>query len=363
MGLLEAEEVMRILIFNWRDVKHPWAGGAELYLHEIAKRFVKEGHQVTWFCGNSNGLSKEEKIDGIKIVRRGGKYSVYLHAFFYYVFNCIGKYDVIIDAENGIPFFTPLFSRKPKILLVHHVHKEVFPLELPKLLSWFLSILETKLMPILYKGYVVAVSESTKKDLVGIGFKEERIRIIYNGLDHSKYHSGRKSEKPMVIYLGRIKKYKRVDLLVDAFKIVSREMPEAELYIVGNGKKGREGNIIYTGFVSHEEKVKLLSSSWIFVNPSSKEGWGVSVIEANACGTPTVAFDVPGLRDSVVDGYTGLLVKEQSKEALAEAMLKVLKDERLRLKLSRNSLKWARRFSWDKSAREFMKVIEGVVNG
>jgi len=354
---------MNILIFNWRDVKHPWSGGAEQYIHEIAKRWVKEGHKVTLFCGGFRGLKKEEEIDGIKIVRRGGKYSVYFHAVLYYVFNCIGKYDVIIDAENGIPFFTPLFSRKPKILLVHHVHKEVFPLELPKLLSWFLSVLETKFMPFVYRCSVVAVSESTKKDLIEIGLDSEKITIIHNGLNHSMFHTGRKSEKPRVIYLGRIKKYKRVDLLEEAFFDVAKQMPEAELYIVGNGKKGKEGNIIYTGFVSHEEKVRLLSSSWVFVNPSSKEGWGVSVIEANACGTPTIAFDVPGLRDSVADGYSGLLVKKQNKEALAEAILKVLKDEGLRLKLSKNSLKWARRFSWDKSAREFMRVIEGVVNG
>lgn len=363
---------MNILAFNWRDIKHPQAGGAEIVLYEQAKRWVKKGYKVTLFCGAFDGCKEKEVIDGIEIIRKGGKYSVYLHAFWQYVTKFRGKYDVVIDVENGIPFFSPLFSFKPKILVMHHVHKDVFAKELKFPLSWFAWFLEVAVMPLVYcSTKVVAVSESTKKELSEIGFNEDNISVVYDGIDLEKYRFGKKGKKPVVIYVGRLKKYKRIGLLIDAFKLVLKEIHDARLVIVGSGdeeeqlrKKAKGINgISFTGFVSEKDKIKILQEAWCFVTPSFKEGWGVSVIEANACGTPAIAFDVPGLRDSIVDGETGLIVKEDGNaKMLAETIIKILKDEKLRKKLSENSLRYARKFSWDKSAEEFLKVIEGVVN-
>lgn len=355
---------MNILIFNWRDKKHPFSGGAEIYIQEIAKRLARMGHKITLFCSRFGGLKSKDEYDGIKIIRRGGKYTVYLSAFFWYVFFNKEKYDVVIDCENGIPFFTPLFIRKPKILVVHHIHREIFPLEVPKIISLLLSFLETKLMPFLYKKIqVVAVSKSTKEDLIKIGFDERKIKIIYNGIDHSKFFLTPKTDKPRIIYIGRIKKYKRIDLLLKAFDIVSKYFPDAELYIVGSGKKKNCNNKIFTGFVSEEEKIRLLGSSWVFVNPSYKEGWGISIIEANMCGTPCIAFDVPGLRDSIKHKRTGILVKEDGNvQKLAEAIIMVLKDDKLRQRLSKNALEYSKKFSWDKTAKEFLDVINSIKN-
>jgi glycosyltransferase involved in cell wall biosynthesis len=358
---------MKVLIFNWKDIKHPNAGGAEVLTIENAKRFVEKGWEVTWFTSAFEGCKKEEEIDGVKIVRAGNKYTVYSEARKYYKNQFFGKFDVVIDETNTRPFFAKDFVKDAKVIfLIHQLAKEwwfyetKFPMNF---LGYFLEPFWLKS----YSSYpTVTVSESTKQDLERLGFMN--VSIISEGISFKPFSKlPEKSSKPSIVYLGRLNKGKRVLLALEAFKQINDG--ETEFWIVGDGyirreieKRKVEGVKLF-GKVSEEQKIDILSKAWLHVNPSIREGWGINVIEANACGTPTVAFDVPGLRDSVVDGYTGLLVKEQSKEALAEAMLKVLKDERLRLKLSRNSLKWARRFSWDKSAREFMRVIEGVVNG
>jgi glycosyltransferase involved in cell wall biosynthesis len=180
-------------------------------------------------------------------------------------------------------------------------------------------------------------------------------------LKHSKI---KKSKKPTIVYLGRWKNYKRIDLLLEAFKIVKKRVKNVELWLAGDDKLKVKGNGIKNfGKINEKMKKKILSEAWVFVNPSMKEGWSITVIEANACGTPAIAYDVPGLRDSIVDGKTGLLVKENGNvEKLAEAIIKVLEDEKLRKKLSKNALEYSKRFSWDKSAEEFLKVLEGVVN-
>lgn len=362
---------MKILIFNWRDIKNHEAGGAEVFTHEIAKRLVKRGNEVTLFTSEFNGCKKEEVIDGVRIVRAGGKYSVYRKAKEYYKkhFSKEG-YDVVIDEINTLPFFTPKFVNKGEaiVALIHQLAKEYWFYETPFPLSLIgYYFLEESWL----KNYVdvptITVSNSTKKDLIDLGFK--KIFLVSEGLSFKPLNKlPKKDENPTIIYLGRLKRAKRPDHAVKAFEIVKKEVPDAKLWVVGDGymRKKLERNaadgVKFFGFVPRQDKIDLLSKAWILVNPSVREGWGLNVIEANACATPAIAYDVPGLRDSIVDGKTGLLVKENGNiEALAEAIIKVLKDEKLRKKLSKNALKWAKRFSWDKSVREFEKIIKSVV--
>ncbi len=195
----------------------------------------------------------------------------------------------------------------------------------------------------------------------------KKIFIVKIGLDENlKKHSKiLKNKNPTIIYLGRWKKYKRLNLLIDAFKIVKSKIKNAELWLAGDGniKIDKIEGIKIFGKVSEKMKKKILEKAWVFVQPSIKEGWGISVIEANACGTPAIAFDVPGLRDSIIDGKTGLLVKEDGNvEKLAEAIMRILVDEELRKTLSKNALEYSRNFSWDKTADEFMKIVEEVVH-
>ncbi len=362
----------RILIFNWRDTKHKYAGGAEVYVHEIAKEWVKEGNQVTLFCGNDGREKRHEVIDGIQIVRRGGFYLVYVWAFLYYMFRFRGKYDVVIDCENGIPFFTPVYVRVPIYCLLHHVHQEVFYYSLPRPLAWFASFLEKDLMTFFYKRVkFITVSESSKQDMEAIGIGAAGIRVVNPGVDLQAYSLllAEKTTQPTILYLGRLKAYKSVNVLIQAFRIVLTERPEAELVIAGDGEEMKslkrlakelrlnEKQVRFIGRVSHEEKVKLLQSAWVFVNPSFREGWGIVNIEANACGTPVIASDVPGLRDSVRNSETGYLVEYGDTAAFAERILQVIRDRALREILSSEARTWSQQFAWEKSSEYFYKCL------
>ena len=318
---------MKILIFNWRDLKHSWAGGGEIYIFEQASRWVKMGHDVTVFCGQDIGkdLPSFEIIDGIKIYRKGGRYSLYLWSVLYYFTHLRGKADIVVDVVNGIPFFTPLFCRVPKISYVYHLHGNQFFYELPFPLSHFGFIIERFVFPLLYKYLpVIVISKTTKKQLIGIGFNKENISIVYCGINrlNRTKNSIKKFSAPTILYLGRIKKYKRINLLVKIFPKIIEKMPQARLIIAGWGteasnvanlvmKSPLRRKITLFGPVSDAEKKSLLSKSWLVVNPSIGEGWGMAVIEANLYGTPAIAFDVAGLAESIRDKKTGILVKDE----------------------------------------------------
>lgn len=369
----------KILIFNWRDTRHTWAGGAEVYVHEIAKRWVRDGNIVTVFCGNDRKSPRNEVIDGVQMVRRGGFYTVYMWAFLYYVLRFRGKYDIVIDNENGIPFFTPLYVKEPVIGLIHHVHQEVIlkELKLPKYLlpvAVLATFIERFLMPLVYKNtQMVTVSESSKKDMERIGLgKVLPIKIVNPGVDLKLFNPTAKTETPSILYVGRIKQYKSIDTLVKAINIVFKQVKEIKLNIAGFGEDQKrlqkiveslniQKNVSFLGKVTEEEKVKLMAESWIFVYPSTFEGWGISAIEASACGTPVIASDVAGLRDSVQDGFSGFLVPVKNSEIFASTIMKLIVNTKLRRKLSANSLYWASNFDWNNSSKEFMSCIENCI--
>jgi glycosyltransferase involved in cell wall biosynthesis len=369
-GYFDPSKKLRILVFNWRDIKHKWSGGAEVYIQEIAKRWVKDGNSVTIFCGNDGHSPRYQVIDGVQIVRRGGFYTVYIWAFFYYVIKFRGKFDIVVDSENGIPFLSPIYVRKPIFLLIHHVHQEVFRKHLPPLLAFIASIIEGKIMPLLYNNKtIVTVSDSSRGEIEKLGFlNTSEIHVVHPGIDNEIFSETKKSQDPTVIYLGRIKPYKNIDILIKAFSVVVSFEPKAKLLIAGDGESrvnnmklveslDLTNNVKFLGKVTDEDKVKLLGSSWLSVQPSQIEGWGITVIEANACKTPVIASNVKGLRDSIIDGKTGILVELNNINAFAEAILSVIKDEGLRKSLSHESYLWSQKFSWDKSAERFYEII------
>lgn len=364
--------MMKILIFNWRDIKNPEGGGAEVFTHEIARRLLKKGNEVTLFTSEFDDCKKEEFVDGVRIVRAGRKYSVYWKAEEYYkkYFSKEG-YDVVIDSINTRPFFTPKFVRRGEkvVALIYQLAREYWFYETPfpiNLLGYYL--LENRWLKSYVEIPTITISESTKKDLIGLGFK--KISVVFAGLGFRPLKKvPKKYDNPVIIYLGRLKKAKRPDHVVEAFRIIKRKISNAELWVVGSGylskhlqKISPEGVKLF-GHIPEEEKRNLLAKAWVSINPSVREGWGINIIEANALGTPSIAYDVPGLRDSIMDGKTGVLVKENGNvEMLAEATIDILENKDLREKLSKNALGWSKQFSWNKSAQEFEKVIETVVN-
>lgn len=360
----------RILVFNWRDQRHDFAGGAEVYIHELSKRLVRDGNTVTMFCGSDGkGAPRHETIDGVNIVRRGGFYFVYVWAFFYYIFRFRGRFDLIIDCHNGIPFFTPLYAREPVICIVHHVHQEVFKTQMSKWPAKLACWLEAKLMPKAYEdSQYVAVSPSTKREMRELGIRGD-IQLIYNGVDLDNLQPGEKSKQPLVIFLGRVQKYKSVDTLISAFRLVHKQLPRAELVIAGSGdaddglkamvKKHRMTSYVtFTGKVTPAEKISWFQKAWLMVNPSLMEGWGITTIEANACATPVIGSDVPGLRDSIKHDQTGKLVEYGNVQAFSKEIVSLLTNHDERRKLEGQAHVWAQQFHWDVSAKKLAKLVE-----
>jgi len=365
---------MKILIFNWRDPKHTWAGGGEIYIFEQAKRWVKMGHEVTVFCGEDieKKLPPFEVIDKIKIYRKGNRYSLYLWAIIYYFTRFRRKTDVVIDVVNGIPFFTPLFCKIPKICFVYHVHGKQFFYELLFPINYIGYLIERFIFPLIYINIpIIAISQTTKKELEGIGFNGKKISIVYSGINSLNPGKALKTKfsNPTLLYLGRIKRYKRVDLLIKIFPKIIEKLPNTRLIIAGWGteassianlvmKSPLRRKISLMGPVSNEEKKTLLSKSWIFVNPSIGEGWSIAIIEANSHGTPAISFKVPGLIESIKDNKTGLLVIDE--EGLVEKICLLLTNQNLRKKLTNNAKTWAANFNWDRSAKESLDIIKKI---
>jgi glycosyltransferase involved in cell wall biosynthesis len=368
---------MRILIFNWQDWKNPLSGGAEVHLHEIFSRVAKLGHEVTLFCSSFDGAPSEEVVDGIRVIREGGRSLFNFHVVWRYLLRFRRRqYDVVIDDMNKIPFYTPLYVREPLAVIVHHFFAESIFKEVPFPVALYVYLAENLGAAICRwkRACMLVVSPSTQKELVEREFRSEDIEYAYNCVDHDvHYPSGvPRSPVPLVGYFGRLKKYKSADHLLRAFVIARKEIPDLKLVFIGEGdhrlalerlahELGVRADVRFTGFVSEEEKVKRLQEVWFTVNTSAKEGFGLTVIEANACGTPVVGSDVPGLRDAIRDNETGLLYEYGNIDDLVQKIVMLARDQLLRDRLSRNAITWARTFDWNVVARRTVELLEHLV--
>ncbi|MFX0134305.1 MAG: glycosyltransferase family 4 protein, partial [Candidatus Hodarchaeota archaeon] len=356
---------LRILWYNWMDIKNPEAGGAEVYTHEIAKRLVKKGHPVTLFTRNFKDAKPRDNIDGIEIIRAGGKYSVYRQAKKHYKREFRGKIDLVIDEINTKPFMTPKFVEEKIIAMIHQLAREYWFHETPFPMSYIgYHFLEDRWLRSYIDVPVVTVSDSTKRDLEDFGFK--KIFLVHNGLNVMPVVKvPEKSERPSIVFMGRMKRAKKPGDVVEAFRTVREKFRNAELLMIGDGylrrrlESGAGSGVRFFGYLDSETRDELVRRAWVIAVPGMREGWGQVVTDANALGTPVVGYKVPGLRDSIKNGFNGLLV-ESSSEALADGIMRILSENDLRENLSRNAIEWARKFNWDKTAHEFLNIVEKV---
>lgn len=361
---------MKILWINHRDPKHPEAGGAETHIIEVGKRLVKRGHTITLLTERFKGSKHEEELYGLKVKRWGRKFTLHVYAP-YFVRKYSEAFDVIVDdIAHAVPFWSPMFTRKPVVAIVHHVHQGVVKQELPPILSHFVQRAERSIKE--FYENIIAVSLTTKKDLIKrLGVPASKIKVIYHGIDHARYRPGPKFEEPTILWIGRMKRYKNLDHVVKAFELVKKVEMSARLLLVGTGeeepkiktlvrKKGLS-NVIFTGRISEDDKIKLLQGAWCTVYTSEIEGWGMGVLEAAACGTPTIAYNVGALREAIIDGETGFLVKYGDINKLAEVLIEILTKEAIRKKLSEGALKYSRNFDWDKTTIETEKYLESCI--
>ena len=369
---------MRILALNWQDRKHPLAGGAEVHLHEILSRLGHAGHDIVLLCSRFAGAPPEERYDRMRVVRVGGR-----NTFNWTVPGAARRllkqqrFDVVIDDINKIPFFSKRFATAPVLGIVHHLFGTAIYREVNPLAASYVYFMES-LVPRRYRDVpMMVVSESTRDDLVRRGMNAAMIRVVHNGIDHTRYRPDAavaKSPTPMLSYLGRIKRYKSIDHLFSAASLLRDRFPGLSIHIIGAGDDmprlqsvarhtAMDNCVTFHGFLDAEEKIRLIRRSWAVVCPSLKEGWGLTNIEANACGTPVVCADVPGLRDSVRAGETGLLYPYGDIASLTDRLGLILSDAALRDRLATGALEWAARFNWDAAARDTEEILQAVAAG
>ncbi|HEX7049570.1 MAG TPA: glycosyltransferase family 4 protein [Longimicrobiales bacterium] len=359
--------MLDLLVINWQDRLNPRAGGAEIHLHEIFGRLVARGHRVTLLASAWPGAPARADVDGIEVHRAGGRHTFSLAApRRYHAALRRRPFDLVIEDLNKVPLFTPLWARHRPVLLVHHLFGRTAFEEASAPVAAATWMLEQPLGRVYRDVPVQAVSPSTADDLGRRGFQRERITVIPNGVDLDFYRpdpTGERFAEPTLLYLGRLKRYKRVDLVLRAVAALRDRGIRARLIIAGTGdadgalrrlraELGLEAQVEMPGFVPEAEKRRYFRMAWVHVLTSAKEGWGITNIEAAACGTPTVASDSPGLRDSVVDGETGFLVPHGRVDVLADRLERLIRDDVLRQRLGAGARAFAERFSWDRAATE-----------
>lgn len=366
---------LSILIFNWKDITNSAAGGGTYYTHKMAKFLVEKGHKVTLLCANYRGGRKREIIDGVNIIRVGNKYTVYIKAPLRFLKDFKNKYDIVIDEINALPWLTPLYVREPKIAFIHQTTREALFEELNKAVATLIFVAEKIGLLFYRKLPFITVSQSVKEELIGNGISRKNIFVVHPGIDIQNYEcaSEEKSDFPMVLHLGRLKKYKGVQHLVQAMKYVITKIPEAKLSIVGEGCHRSELEklvkvlnlqdvVSFHGYVSEEEKIRFLEKAWVLVVPSVKEGFGIVVIEAAICGTPAIGTNTMGLKDSIVHKKTGFLVPYGKPKFLARKICEILTNGELRSRLSKNAGEWGKKFAWERTLEKFEMIVREAAN-
>ena len=366
-----------LLVVNWQDRENPHAGGAEAHLHEVFGRLVRWGHHVTLLCSGFESAPARTELDGIEVHRVGGRYSFAALAGRYFKRHLARRpFDLIVEDLNKVPLFTPRWTTRPVVLLVHHLFGATAFQEAPLPLAAATWLLERPVPRAFRRATVIAVSESTRADLVARGLGAARIEIVPNGVDLETYTPDTnvaRTTEPTLLYVGRLKQYKRVDLPIRAVALLRDRGLPGRLLVAGRGDRREtlvrlaaelrldEDRVRFLGFVSQAEKIALFREAWVHVLTSSKEGWGIAALEAAACGTATIASDAPGLSDSVVHGSTGWLVPHGDVSALADRLAGLFADPIQRDRLGASGRSFAEGFSWEASARGVLGVLQRVV--
>jgi len=369
---------MKILWFTWKDLRNRESGGAEVVNEELAKRLAQEGHEVTFLVRSFEGGSSHESHDGYSVIRVGGKVGVYWQAYRYYKKNFKGKFNLVIDEVNTIPFFAKWYVKEKNILFVHQLAREIWFYEMFFPLSLIGYLLEPFYLWLLRDRRVITVSESTKQDLIRYGFRENNISIISEGVHIPPLESLQPFDfklttlksAPTILSLGAIRSMKRTHHIIQAFEIAKKKLPELKLVIAGMpfGPYGKrvltyihksafQDSIHLKGKVSNEEKIELLCKAHLVAVTSVKEGWGLIVTEAASQGTPAVVYNVSGLRDSVRDGITGLISKENNPTSLAESMITAFSDEHRYQNLRQNAWEWSKEITFERAYKDFQLIV------
>jgi glycosyltransferase involved in cell wall biosynthesis len=375
-------DLRSVLLLCWRDTGHPQGGGSETYLQRIGAQLAASGVAVTLRTARYPGAARRDIVDGVRISRAGGRYTVYVWALLAMAAARLGigplrgvRPDAVIDTQNGLPFLARLVYGRRVAMLVHHCHREQWPVagRLLGRLGWFV---ESRLSPRLHRrNQYVTVSLPSARDLVGLGVGNERIAVVRNGLDEAPEASlrGPRARNPRVLVLSRLVPHKQIEDALDAVATLRPRIPGLHLDIVGGGwwhqrlvdhsmRLGISDAVTFHGHVDDVTKHHVMQQSWVHLLPSRKEGWGLAVIEAAQHGVPTIGYrSSGGLADSIIDGVTGVLV--DSRAELVNRLQQLLDDAVLRDQLGAKAQARSAEFSWRQSADAMRIVLESVKAG
>lgn len=369
---------MNILILNWRDIKNPESGGAEVLTHEVARRWVLWGHQVTQLSACFPGSKQREILDGIEIIRRGWgvirSFRIPVHVAAYFWYQHHGRdFDVVIDEIHGIPFFSPLYVKQPIVALICEVAKELWDIVFPLPINSIGHFVENNYFRFYKHIPFLTISPSTQRELAAIGISSSRITILPMGITIPHLSIiPKKEHRPTIIYVGRITKAKGVEDAIIIADSVRKDVPAVQLWIIGQGdaayvafirnlinRKRLNSVVRLLGFVSEEDKFTYLARAHLLIAPSYKEGWGLTVPEAGSVGTPAVAYNIAGFRDILRPHCGGILVARNT-TAMSTQVIKLLRGRHGShyQQFQREAKNSARAYNWDDTARCAFRILD-----
>ncbi len=368
--LVEQSGLTRVHLLAWRDLADAEAGGSEVHADKVAEAWAAAGLDVTMRTAAASGQRPYGKRNGYSVVRKAGRYSVFPRTALSGALGRTGPRDGLVEIWNGMPFFSPVWAHCPRIVFLHHVHAEMWRMVLPPKLAKLGEAVEFKAAPPFYRGsQIVTLSNSSRDEIVELlRLPRQNITVVPPGVDPMYQPAGSRSPHPLVVSVGRLVPVKRPDRLIAALIAAKASVPDLEAVLVGEGYErealeaqiaaaGAQSWLRLPGRVSDAELVELYRKAWVLTSASAREGWGMTLTEAAACGTPAVVTDIAGHRDSADPGVSGLLVPEPAD--LTPALVRVLTDPVERARLAAGALSHASQFTWEVTARETFRVLAG----
>jgi glycosyltransferase involved in cell wall biosynthesis len=362
--------VRRVHVLAWRDLDDRDAGGSEVHADECMRRWADAGLDMLHRTSEAVGLPAQARRNGYEVIRRGSRYSVFPRTAAAEVLGRMGRSDALVEIWNGVPWFSPVWYRRPRITILHHVHGPMWDQIMPPPMAAVGRRLEARIAPPLYRrGATVTPSESTRQELLALGFRPDRVTAVPNGVEDYFTPGGERSPTPLLLTVGRFAPVKRFHLALDAAAEARRAIPDLRLRLVGEGPLGDELRawvatndaadwVEFAGYVERHRLRDEYRRAWVVISASLAEGWGLTLTEAAACGTPAVATDIGGHRCSVIDGRTGLLAPP---ERLGDALRQILVDHDLRHRLSAAALARASTLTWEHTATGVLAVLHAEV--